>query len=599
MVAGGHVWAQDTTVASGIATLGEPSYADDFAHLNYVNPDAPKGGELSEWTTGNFDTFNPYTVKGRPAALATLPIEAMMEGTADTVGETYCLLCKTLEYPDSKDWVIFTLRDGITFSDGTPMTTADVLFSYEQLRDKGLSSFRQVITQMVDTAEVLDDKRIKYTFHEGYPRRDIIQTVGSLPVFSQAQFEAENIDLEDSLNTAFIGSGPYEFDSARDGRMVAWKRNPEYWGADLPINQGRYNFDRIRIEYFGDYNSAFEGFKAGAYTFRNEASSINWATGYNFPSFEKGQVVRAELPNGNVASGQAFVINLRREKFSDPKVREALGLMFNFEWSNETLFYGLYERVESIWENSELEAKGAPSPEELSILQPLAQELPEGTLDDAPVMAPVSGARQLDRKNMRKAAALLDEAGWSVGDDGLRRNADGQTLRVEVIDDSQSFDRVVNPYVENLRAIGVDAVYNRIDDAELENRRRSFDFDMMTTQLGQGLLPGSNLQQYFGSKSTNDVFNLMGFANEGVDKLIRLVEEAHTKEELVPRVHALDRALRAARFWVPQWYKNTHTVAYYDMYEHPETLPPYALGEMDFWWYNADKAEKLRAEGAL
>ncbi|MFP1642965.1 extracellular solute-binding protein [Pontitalea aquivivens] len=591
--------AQDTITAHGISTYGDLKYGPDFAHLDYVNADAPKGGEISEWTSGAFDSFNPFTLKGRAAALSSVMLESLLTTTADEIGAAYGLLAESLEYPENRDWVIFTLREGITFSDGTPMTAEDVLFSYETFRDKGLSSFRTVLSQKVQSAELLDDRRIRFTFVPGYPRRDIIQTVGGLPVFSRADFERHNRDLEESSNIPFLGSGPYMFDRAEGGTRVIWKRNPDYWGRDLPINRGRNNFDTIRIEYFGDYQAAFEGFKAGAYTFRNEASSIIWATGYDFPALNAGHVVKRELPSGAIGTGQAFTINLRRDRFQDIRVREALGLMFNFEWANETLFYGLYARTRSFWDNSDLAAEGVPTPEEVAILEPLAADLPPGILTDPAAEPAVSGARQLDRGNLRKAAALLDAAGWPVGDGGMRRNARGETLRVEILNDSQTFDRVINPYVENLRALGVDAVHSRVDDAQFTNRERSHDFDMITDQLGQDYIPGSGLQQYFGSASVGDVFNSMGLANPAIDALIRLVEEAQSRDEMTTRVRALDRALRALRFWVPQWHKATHTVAYYDMYEHPRNLPPYALGELDFWWYNAEKAEKLKAAGAF
>ena len=596
--------AEATITAHGISIFGDPKLPPDFKHLPYVNPDAPKGGEISEWASGGFDSFNPFTIKGRGAALSTVMLENLLIGTADEVGAAYCLLCETIEYPESRDWVIFHLRPEAKFSDGTPVTAQDVLFSYEQLRDKGLSSFRTVFAQMVAGAEVLDDRSIRFTFTPDYPRRDLIQSVGGLPVFSRADFQANARELGESSAKPFIGSGPYLFDSADMGRSVRYVRDPDYWGANLPINIGRNNFDRIRIEYFGDYDSAFEAFKAGAYTFRNEASSIIWATRYNFPAFTAGHVVKDELPNGNVASGQAWVMNLRRPQFQDPRVREALGLAFNFEWSNATLFYGLYERVNSVWENSPLEATGKPSPEELAILDPLKADLPPGVLTDDAVTAPTSGERQLDRANLRRAGTLLDEAGWTVAQgspDGLRRNAEGRTLRIEVLNDSQTFDRVLNPFVQNLRTLGVDAVHTRVDEAQMESRLRQHDFDMTipSQPLGQNLIPGADLQQFFGSNSVEDVFNAMGLANPAVDKLISLVENAATQEELTTRVHALDRTLRALRFWVPQWYKGTHTVAYWDMYGHPDALPPFALGELDFWWYDADKAEKLRSAGAL
>jgi len=583
-----------TITAHGVSIFGDPRLPPDFAHLAYVNPDAPKGGEISEWQAGGFDSYNPFTIKGRAAALSSIMLESLLTGTADEVGAAYCLLCESIEYPESRDWVIFTLRPEARFSDGSPVTAADVLFSYEQLRDRGLSSFRAVITQQVAAAEMLDERRIRFTFTPDYPRRDVIQSVGALPIFSRADFERHQRDLGESSNIPYIGSGPYLFDSADIGRRVVYRRNPDYWGANLPINRGRSNFDRIRIEYFGDYDSAFEAFKAGEYSFRNEASSIIWATRYDFPAATGGHVKRETLPNGNVASGQSWAINLRRPDFQDPRVREAIGLMFNFEWANASLFYGLYTRVNSFWDNSGLAASGPTPPEERAILEPLAADLPEGILEAEAVTAPVSGERQLDRGNLRKAAALLDAAGWPVGPDGLRRK-DGRTLRLEILNDSQTFDRVLNPYVENLRALGVDARQTRVDDAQYTDRERRHDFDMISAQLGQDLIPGAGLQQYFGSASTGDVFNAMGLANPAIDRLVSLVEAATTQEELTVRVRALDRALRALRFWVPQWYKAEHTVAYWDMFGHPETLPPYALGELDFWWYDADKAAKLKS----
>ncbi|MDP1667996.1 extracellular solute-binding protein [Phaeovulum sp.] len=592
--------AQVSTIRShGISTFGDLKYGPDYAHLDYVNPNAPKGGEISIWASGGFDSYNPYSIKGRAAALSSAPLESLLTGTSDEIGSAYGLLAESMEYPESRDWVIFTLRAEARFSDGSPLTAEDVLFSYELLRDKGLSSFRGVISQMIAGAEVLDPLHIKFTFMPDFPRRDVIQAAGGLPVFSKAEFTSSGRDLQETSNIPYIGSGPYVFDSADEGRRVVWRRNPDYWGQNLPINIGRNNFDRIRIEYFADYEAAFEGFKAGAYTFRNEASSLIWATRYNFPALNNGWVVKRELPNGNIGSGQSFVLNLRREKFQDPRVREALGLMFNFEWSNETLFYGIYARTTSFWDNSELAASGTPSPEELALLTPLADQLPPGVLTDPAVLPPTSGANQLDRANMRLAAALLDEAGWAVGADGMRRNARGETLVVEFLNESQSFDRVINPYVENLRAIGVDAVHNRVDDAQMTSRERSHDFDIVTDQLGQDYIPGSGLQQYFGSASTEDAFNTMGLQSPAVDALISNIEAADTRAEMTVAVQALDRVLRAYRFWVPQWFKDSHTVAYFDMYEHPETLPPYSLGELDFWWVNAEKAATLKAAGAF
>lgn len=602
----GAVWADEARVitAHGISTFGDLALPADFKALPYVNPQAPKGGEISEWFPGTFDTMNPFSVKGVAGYLSTLPLETILTGTADEIGASYCLICSTLEYPEDRSWVIFNLRPEAKFSDGTPLTAEDVLFSFETFRTKGLSDFRKVFNEQVEGAEVLDAHRIKFSFKPDVPTRDLPADVGSLPILSKAQYESQKLDMEETTLVPYLGSGPYVVDKVQPPERITYKRNPDYWGKDLPIMQGTANFDAIRIEYFADSVPAFEAFKGGAYTFRVENSAKSWATGYNFPGISDGSVVKAELPSGAKASGQAFLFNLRREKFKDPRVREAIGLMFNFEWSNQTLFYGLYTRVNSLWENSWLAAVGAPSPEEVALLQPLvdAGDVPASILTDDAVMAPVSSDKQLDRGNLRKASKLLDEAGWEVGADGVRRNAKGEVLRVEFLNDNPSFDRVISPYVENLKALGVDAELINIDPAQMESRSRppSYDFDIITGAARTGYFSGSELKQFYGSATAdNSAFNLMGLKSPAVDKLIDVVMAAKTKDALTTATKALDRALRAEDFWVPQWYKNTNTVAYYDMYAHPENLPPYALGELDFWWFDQAKADKLKAAGVL
>lgn len=650
--------------AHGISTFGELKYGPDFPHLDYVNPDAPKGGEMSVWAFGSFDSMHPYTTKGRAAALASIFYESLLQGTADEVDAAYGLLAESLEYPDDRSWVIFNIRPEAHFSDGTPVTADDVVYSYMLLRDKGLPSFRAVLQKQVADAEVLGERRVKFTFAEGIPTRDLPLLVGSLPVFSKAYYERTGADFEASTLAPAVGSGPYVLGDMDIGQSITYRRDPDYWGWDLPINQGRYNFETLRIEYYADYNSAFEGFKGGTYTFRNEASSLSWATGYDFPSIDEGHVIKTLLPSGDLAPGQSFILNLRRPQFQDPRVRQAIGLMFNFEWSNKTLFYGLYARIHSFWENSDLAATGLPSEAELAILEPMADILPDGVLTEPAVMASGSkGQRQIDRGNLHLASALLDEAGWvlrppppsgprlslpglivlclviaalsgylmsrrrsmlwrttwgvagAIGvsaayfflglpvqpaDDGLRRNEQGQTLRVELLNDSQTFDRVLNPFVQNMRRLGIDARHNRIDNAQMTRRERDFDFDMVVGNYPMDLTPSGSLEQYFGCESAKtSIFNKAGYCSEAVDKLIEVVKSAESRAELTTAVRALDRVLRAERFWVPQWYKNVHTVAYFDMYEHPDDLPPFALGNLEFWWYNADKAAALEAAGAI
>ena len=588
------------TNTHGFNFFGELKYPADYKHLDYVNPDAPKGGEISIWTMGTFDSFNPYTRKGRAGALASAPFESLLEGTSDEVGTSYGLLAETLEYPEDQSWVIFNMRPEARFSDGTPVTAEDVAFTYELFLNEGLASYRAILGQIVTGVEILGPHRIKYSFADDASRRDAIPIVGGLPVKSKAWFEKTGAKLDESRMEPAIGSGPYVLDSYDINKRITYKRNPDYWGKDLPFNKGRGNFDTIRVEYFADSNAAFEGFKSGAYTFRQENSSKSWATAYDFPALDEGHVIKTLLPDGGMATGQSYVMNLRRDKFNDIRVRQAVGLLFNFEWSNESLFYGQYARINSFWENSELAAEGMPSDAELVLLEPIAELLPAGVIDGEAVMAPVSGNRTLDRKNLRKASALLDEAGWTVGDDGLRRNAAGETLTIEIIEDSPTFDRVHLPFIDNLKAAGIDAIYSRIDPAQMTDRSRNYDFDMMVDQFPMSLEPSSGLKQYFGSETADQsVFNSMGLKSEAVDALIENVVNAQNKADLATSVKALDRTLRAYYFWVPQWFNNTYRVAYWNMYEHPETLPPFALGNLDFWWYNAEKAADLKAKGVL
>ncbi|MGD2001960.1 MAG: extracellular solute-binding protein [Paracoccaceae bacterium] len=588
------------TKTHGFNFFGELKYPADYKHLDYVNPDAPKGGEISIWTMGTFDSFNPYTRKGRAGALASAPFESLLEGTSDEVGTSYGLLAETLEYPEDQSWVIFNMRPEARFSDGTPVTADDVAFTYELFLNEGLASYRAILGQIVTGVEILGPHRVKYSFADDASRRDAIPIVGGLPVKSKAWFEKTGAKLDESRMEPAIGSGPYVLDSYDINKRITYKRNPDYWGNDLPFNKGRGNFDTIRVEYFADSNAAFEGFKSGAYTFRQENSSKSWATAYDFPALDEGHVIKTLLPDGGMATGQSYVMNLRRDKFDDIRVRQAVGLLFNFEWSNESLFYGQYARINSFWENSELAAAGVPSDAELALLEPIADLLPAGVIDGEAVMAPVSGNRTLDRKNLRKASALLDEAGWIVGDDGLRRNAAGETLTIEIIEDSPTFDRVHLPFIDNLKAAGIDAIYSRIDPAQMTDRSRNYDFDMMVDQFPMSLEPSSGLKQYFGSETADQsVFNSMGLKSEAVDTLIEHVMNAQNKAELATSVKALDRTLRAYYFWVPQWFNDAYRVAYWDMYEHPETLPPFALGNLDFWWYNAEKAADLKAKGVL
>ena len=584
----------------GISTFGELKYNSDFQHLDYVNPNAPKGGEVSIWAFGSFDSMHPYTTKGRSGSLSSIFFESLLTGTSDEIGSAYGLVAKSMEYPKDRSWVIFNMRPEAKFSDNTPLTAEDVMFSYKLLQEKGLPSFRAVIEKEIDTVEILGKHKIKFTFKKGIPTRDLPASAGSLPIFSKNYYEKSGADFEASTLTPGIGSGPYILDNLDVGQTINYKRNPEYWGANLPINIGRNNFDKIRVEYFADYNSAFEGFKGGSYTFRTEYMSKLWATGYDFPAIDKKWVTKKLLPSGDMAPGQSFIINLRKDKFKDIKVRKAIGLMFNFEWSNKTLFYDLYARINSFWENSDMAATGKPSKDELIILNSLKNTLPSGIIDSDVAEVSVSSTKQLDRKNLRMASKLLDDAGWEVGDDGLRKNKNGATLDIEILNDSQAFTRIIEPFIENLKSLGVNAVHTKIDNAQMTERERSFDFDIVTGNFPMSFTPGSGLKQYFGSETADvSIFNKAGIKSDVIDELIEVVMAAKTRDELKVAVKTLDRVLRSYYFWIPQWFKDVHTVAYYDYYEHPENLPPYDMGLLDFWWINNEKYNELKNKGAF
>ena len=588
-------------VSHAFSNFGALKYDADFEHLDYVNPDAPKGGEISTWAQGNFDSFNNYTRKGVAATGMSTMFESILVSTADDAYGVYCYMCTTMEYPESKDWVIFNLRDNIRFSDGSPATAEDAKFTFDLFMEQGLPEFVNVVRGFVSSVEVLDPYRIRYNFTEEAPRREVIGFAGGLPLFSKAWFEETGARIDDSTLEPFLGTGPYVLESFDVGRQIIYARNPNFWAADLPFNVGANNFDRIRFEYFADSSAALEAFKAGEYTFRNENSSKDWATGYDFPGEENGSVIQAELPDGTIGSAQSFVFNLRREKWQDPRTREAVRLMFNFEFSNESLFFGLYERVNSFWENSPLEATGTPSPEEVAILKPLVDEglLEPSILTDEAVMAPESGPRNFDRRNLRRAAALLDEAGWITDADGVRRK-NGQTLDLVILSFSPAFDRIINPYIENLKRLGIDAVLDRVDISQYIDRRRTADYDLVSHTFSMGFEPGFGLRQWFGSETAEDSSrNLMGLQNEAVDRLLEVVIAADTLDELTTATHALDRVLRAEGFWVQQWFKDVHTVAYYNIYRHPDAFPPFATGEFSWWWHDAEAEARLRAQGAL
>jgi len=603
--------AQEKIIKShGYSYFGDLTYPADFPYFNYVNPDAPKGGEIALYAPGTFDSMNPYSRKGRAGRYSWMVYESLLGGMpatgegapADVYGEMYGLLAESLEYDAAKTWVIFHMRPEARFADGTPVTAQDVVFSHNLFLDQGLKSYADAVRKRILTAEALDDYTVKFTFAPDISRRSLIDQVGSTPVFPKKWYdEHPDARLDEPRLEAAPGSGPYQLDSYEVNRRIVYKRNPDYWGRDLPINRGRHNFDTIRIEYFADDTAAFEAFKAGVYTFRQEGNSKKWATGYDFPAVQSGYVKLEELPDGTPPSPNGIVFNLGREVLKDVRVRQAIALAYNFEWTNESLQYGLFRQRESFWQGTNLMAQGTPQGRELEILQSLGDALDPAVLTSEPVSPHASkGARQTDRRNLRKAMKLLDDAGWVVGDDGVRRNSAGETLRIEFLSSQPTFDRLILPYVDNLKTMGIDALYNRIDYSQFTLRRRDRDFDMISGGYRRSLTPSTGLYQQFGMEAASySVFNPSGINGSDIEALIDNIVAATEGEELRTNIRALDRVLRAKRFMVPTWYLGKYWVAYWNMYEYPDNLPPYSLGSEDLWWINADKAAGLKSSGAL
>ncbi len=587
-------------VSHGYNEYEDLKYSPDDAHLGYVNPDAPLGGEISLAAIGTFDSMNPYaTGIGTAGSLSTTMYEDMMITTADEVGSYYCLLCETLEYPESQDWVIFTLRKDVVFSDGTPMTAEDILFSFELLKEQGTPSYAAFVQQTVASAELLDDYRLKFTFVDDIPRRSLIAVVGGLPAFPKHWYEETGARLDKSRLEVGPGTGEYMLDSLDVGRQIIYKRNPDYWGKDHYLKKGVGNYDSLRIEYFGDTTAAFEAFKAGEVTFRRENSSLKWATEYNFPSLEKGWAVKSTLPSGSLPSARGFIFNMQNEKLQNRDLRRAIGMMFNFTWTNENLQYGLFKQREAFWENERLKAVGLPEGRELELLEPHRNDLPPEIFTEAAALPHESGSRPLDRRNLRAALGLMAKAGYTPGDDGKLRDANGKLLEIEFIEDTQSMDRIILPYIENLKTLGVSITYNRIDPAQYQNRTQTKTFEMRDAAYGVGLVESSGLSQRFGCEDREDVFNGAGYCNPVVDALADGLLEVETYEELAAHVRAIDRIMRYDYFMIPVWTLSDHWVSHYDFYEHPENLPPFSLGHLDLWWINQDKLDDLKSAGAL
>ena len=580
-------------VGPGIAMHGDVKYKPGFTHFDYTDPAAPKGGEVREAAIGTYDSLNPFILKGVPAAGIGLTFDTLMVSSQDEAFSEYGLVAETIEVPKDRSWTIFTLRPEARFQDGSPITADDVVWTFDTLKAKGHPSYAAYYHSVVK-AEKLGERKVKFSFAPG-DNRELPLILGQLPVLSKKYYESH--DFEKTTLEAPLGSGPYKVAATDPGRSITLERVKDYWGKDLPVNKGRYNFDRIRIDYYRDDNVSLEAFKAGDYDFRQENSSKSWATGYDAPAVRDGRIKKEEIPNEEPQGMQGYVYNIRRDVFKDARVRSALAYAFDFEWSNKTLFYGQYARTESYFSNSELASRGLPSADELKVLEPLKGQIPDEVFTKQYEAPKTDGSGNI-RPNLAIALKLLEAAGWTVKDGKMVDPKSGQPLSFEILLDEPAFERITEPFVQNLRRLGVDAHIRTVDTAQYKNRLDNFDFDVIVGTFGESLSPGNEQRDYWGSESADipGGANLIGIKDKAIDRLVDLVISAPDREALVTRTHALDRVLLWHYYVIPHWHITYFRVGFWDKFGRPKISPKYALGFIDDWWVDPAKAAALKTK---
>jgi len=579
---------QDITVDHGIAMHGDLKYGRDFKHFDYVNPRAPKGGEVRLSAIGTFDTFNPFIIKGNPVDGIGRIYDTLMVGSADEAFSQYGLLAEKVELPKDRSWVAFTLRPEARWHDGKPVAVEDVIWTFDTLRTKGQPFYRGYYGN-VDKVEKSGDRTVKFLFKPG-ANRELPLILGQLPILPKHYWEPR--DFTKTTLDPPLGSGPYKIAGFEPGRRVRYERVEDYWGKDLPVNVGRDNFDVIQHDYYRDGTVALEAFKANEYDFRAENSSKAWATAYDFPAIASGAVKKEELPHNRSTGMQGFVFNARRPLFQDPRVRRALAYVFDFEWSNRTLFYGQYARTRSYFDNSELAATGLPTGAEKSILEPHRQRLPTEVFTAVYDPPATDGSGKI-RGNLREAAKLLRAAGWQVDKTTrkLTHTRTGEVMDFEILLVSPLFERVVLPFKKNLSRLGITANVRTVDSAQYRRRLDDFDFDMIVGTWGQSLSPGNEQRNYWGSAFADrpGSRNLVGIKSPVVDALIEGVIAASDRESLVNQVRALDRVLQWGHWVIPHWHIPYDRIVYWDKFGRPAVTPAQGV-QFDTWWVEPAKS---------
>ncbi|HEY4136105.1 MAG TPA: extracellular solute-binding protein [Alphaproteobacteria bacterium] len=588
-------WAQDGGTARpdgkiapmhGIAMHGDLKYPANFKHFDYVNPEATKGGTMRYSALGTFDSLNPFVLRSVAAEGSTEIYDSLLTPSADEAFSEYGLLARSVEMPADRSWVVFNLQPEARWHDGQPVTADDVVFTFETIKAKGHPQLRYYYAG-VDKVTAEGPHRVRFTFKPG-DNRELPLIVGQQAILPKHYWQGR--DFERATLEPPLGSGPYRFDKVEAGRSVSYRRVPDYWGRNLPVNVGRHNFDAMSYDYYRDGNVALEAFKAGQYDFRLENAAKNWATGYDFPALRQGLVTKEVLDNHRSTGMQGFVYNTRRPLFADPKVREALAYAWDFEWTNARIFFGAYTRTESYFSNSELASTGLPEGDELKALEPFRSQLPPEVFTKT-YQAPRTDGSGDARENLLTALRMLQEAGWRVRpDDGVMLDKEGQPVSFEILLIQPEFERIVAPFAGNLKRLGIEARIRTVDTAQYQNRLDSRDFDMIVGSWGESLSPGNEQTNFWTSQAadTPGSRNLAGIKNPVVDALVDKVISAPDRASLVARTRALDRVLLSGYYVIPQYHVKGDRVAYWSKFSRPAVTPTQGL-QLDAWWIDPNR----------
>ena len=579
----------EINIAHAIAMHGEPKYPDSFQYVDYANPDAPKGGKIILSSTGSYDSFNPFILKGTAAAGIGNLYETLTTGSSDEAFTEYGLIAKTIEWPDDRSWVAFTIREEAVWHDGKKISPEDVIWTFNTLMEKGHPFYKYYYGDVVEVIQENDNK-VRFNF-KGNTNLELPLIVGQLPVLPKHYWTNKNFE-ETSMDIP-IGSGPYKIKAFDAGRTITYELDSDYWGKNIPIKKGTENFGVIQYEYYKDRSIEREAFKSGDIDLFSENTSKDWATSYDTPAVQNGLIKKELIEHQNPQGMQGFAFNTRKEIFEDKRVREALSYAFDFEWTNKNLFYNAYKRTNSFFENSELASSGVPSGGELDLLNDYRELLPQKLFQEE-YNPPKTDGSGFMRKELQEATKLLQDAGWELQEGKLINKKSGSKFEFELLLVSPAFERIVLPFKDNLAKLGIDVSVRTIDSAQYQNRLDGFDFDMIVSTFSQSLSPGNEQRNFWGSDAakTNGSRNIIGISNEVIDSLIEKVISAKDREDLIVTTRALDRVLLWNHYVIPQWHISAYRTLYWDIFDKPSVRPKYSLGT-NTWWVDADKASTI------